>query len=330
NLALVADRSAPLQADRVDAGLDGQLVAASGSLTSDAPLGDDLFLAPGRYLQLRRTVEMYAWEEERSSTTRKKLGGGSETVTTYSYHKEWTSDPENSSSFHNRSGHDNPPLPYDSATFNASSATIGAYQVDPFALEFPEPDPVRLNAEILRGDAGVREADYLLSRRGALASPQVGDWRISYQAVPTDLAVTLFGKAEGDRIGPFVAKKDTVLYRAFTEDRAGAIKTMDSEYTTLLWILRVGGFVLMWVGLALVFSPLNAVLNILPPAGSLSSFVIGAVTFVVALPLSIVTIVIAYVAHNLVLLIISVAIVLGVAVFLLRRRQRARAVSGGW
>ena len=37
--------------------------------------------------------------EEISSETRKTLGGGEETVTTYSYEKKWTTDPVSSEGF---------------------------------------------------------------------------------------------------------------------------------------------------------------------------------------------------------------------------------------
>ena len=53
---------------------------------------------------------MYQWKEHESRETRKKLGGGTETVTTYEYKKEWASGRIDSSSFKKTDGHESPVL----------------------------------------------------------------------------------------------------------------------------------------------------------------------------------------------------------------------------
>jgi hypothetical protein len=46
---------------------DGALISLTGVVELEgAGLGDGLFLAPGNYLEVERTVEMYAWEEYKS------------------------------------------------------------------------------------------------------------------------------------------------------------------------------------------------------------------------------------------------------------------------
>ena len=61
----------------------GSFVSVTGTLTSEEPLGGDLFLAPGDYIALKRQSEMYAWEEDSKTTTDKNLGGSETKRRTY-------------------------------------------------------------------------------------------------------------------------------------------------------------------------------------------------------------------------------------------------------
>ncbi len=323
----IAQKSIVIAADQANPSANGKLVAATGTLSSDEQLGDGEYLKPGPFLTLNRNAEMYAWQENQKTTETKKLGGGTDKTTTYTYEKVWTSSPASSSGFRITEGHQNPSMSIKSDRSHVTAATLGAYQVDPASLEFPSAKSVALNDELV-GDADNWdiEGDFLVNRRGATSNPRVGDLRISYDAVPNDLQVTLFGKAEGDRLTGW-EEKDVTLYRAFTENREAAIATMHSEYKLLLWLVRLGGFLLMWIGLVLAISPLNAVLNIIPFLGDIGGFLVGVVMFVVALVLSAITIIIGIITHNLFLLLAILVGVIGLSIFLARRR-RGRQATG--
>src|SRR5262245_13566385 len=63
------------------------LVSVTGTIETDAAgLGDGEYLAPGAYLLLERTVEMYAWEKYQSG---KDSNGRPE----YDERKAWTRSP---------------------------------------------------------------------------------------------------------------------------------------------------------------------------------------------------------------------------------------------
>ncbi|HEX6290061.1 MAG TPA: TMEM43 family protein [Herpetosiphonaceae bacterium] len=326
NLATIARQSTPVTAASVDPAMEGKLIAATGKLATTEALGDASLLRAQRYLRLERSVEMYAWVEHTRSSTTKNVGGSSTTETTYSYEKEWTSDPERSSSFRYPGGHENPELEFESQSWTASSATIGAYSVNPRELELPEATAVALDEENTEASASwlVRN-NYLVSSASALTQPKIGDVRIRYAAVPNNTDVTLFGKASGAQIVPYEAK-GTSLYRAFTENREQAIETLDTEYHLWIWIVRAIGFMMMWIGLMLCFSPVNTVLNILPFLGSASSFLTGLIMFCIALPLSIVTIVASIIAHNIFLLIGLLLLLLG-GIVLWSRIRRPRLAA---
>jgi hypothetical protein len=327
NLATIADDSIPAVAASVDPAMDGKLVAATGKLATTEKLGDTSFLRPGSFLMLDRTVEMYAWVEHTSSTTTKNTGGSSTTEKTYRYEKQWTSSPERSSSFRHPSGHSNPSMPFENQSWTVNDATLGAYRVKPRELTLPDTTPVTLDAENTKLNGEWRmSSGYIVNDENALSSPDIGDIRVSYAAVPNNIDVTLFGKASGAEILPYEAK-GTSLYRAFTENREGAIETLDTEYHLWLWIMRLIGFLMMWIGLSMSFDPINTALDILPFLGSAGRFITGAIMFAIAFVLSSVTIIIAIIAHNIFLMIGLLVLLVGGIMLWNRVRKPAPAAA---
>jgi len=117
----------PVKCDSVDPANDGKPVYMNGEMKTEEILSDPIFPAVTiNALRLNRTVEMYQWEEEERSQTRKKLGGGEETVTTYSYKKVWSEEPIDSGRF-KEVGHDNPAMDLRSEEISAQVATLGAF-----------------------------------------------------------------------------------------------------------------------------------------------------------------------------------------------------------
>ncbi len=98
-----------VEADRVDPANNDKPVHITAQATSDETLTDTVFNVAAKGIKLARRVSMYQWREHQRSETKKKLGGGTETVTTYTYDKGWSGDPQNSSGskqfeFHVQSG----------------------------------------------------------------------------------------------------------------------------------------------------------------------------------------------------------------------------------
>lgn len=321
NLATVARESTPIEAGSVQSVAEGKLVAATGTLSSPETLGDTSFLKPGKYLALERKVEMYAWVEKESRTTKKNAGGSSTTETTYRYEQEWTSNPKSASSFKYSSGHENPKLPVEHEEWTVSAATLGAYTVQPKELLLPDAETLKLDDQVVTPTGTwKRDGDYLVNNSTALKSPKVGDVRISYAVVRADVPVTLFGKASGNQIVAYETD-NAHLYRAFVENREGAIELLNTEYTLSLWIIRLIGFMMMWIGLSICFGPVNAMLDILPFLGRAGRFLIGAAMLVVSLMLSIVTILLSIIAHNILLLLALLALIVGGGVLWSRLRK---------
>jgi len=83
------------------------------------------------------------------------------------------------------------------------------------------------------------------------------------------------------------------------------------EHNTAVWAVRLIGFLLMWGGLFLFLNPLNAILKVLPWLGTAGRWMTGIITFPVALVLTVITVIIAIVAHNVWLLIGVIAAIGG-------------------
>lgn len=83
----------------VDPSINGKLIHASAFADTKDILTDDIFGVRELAIKLSRTVEYYQWVEETKTEKRDKIGGGQETVTTYTYEAKWVGSPVNSSDF---------------------------------------------------------------------------------------------------------------------------------------------------------------------------------------------------------------------------------------
>jgi hypothetical protein len=111
-----------------DPSLNGKPVLVQGEVTPLDKVMDTQFDIVSDGLILRREAQMYQWKEVRHSQSHDKLGGGTETVTTYEYHKVWSSMPISSGSF-KRPGHENPPMSVENKTFT-TDAKLGDFFLD--------------------------------------------------------------------------------------------------------------------------------------------------------------------------------------------------------
>ena len=112
----------------VDPANEGKLVHVMGRATIDETLKDAMFGVSANAIKLRRTVQMYQWTEKSSSQKQKNLGGSETTETTYTYEPSWSEKPVDSASFKQRSGHENPPMPFLSAELAAGDVRLGAFR----------------------------------------------------------------------------------------------------------------------------------------------------------------------------------------------------------
>lgn len=288
-----------VDADVVDAANDGKLVHLTAEAVTEEVLVDEDFGIEANAIRLRRSIEMYQWKETSKSETRQKMGGGEETVTTYTYSKEWSTRLNNSADFHDPAGHANPSeFPYDSMTWDAEDVAVGAFYLSADLIEVLDDFtdlPVRAAPE---GFAWPEDAS--LDKGGIYlgadpAQPQIGDVRINYEVVEPG-PVSLVAAQEGDSFAAYRTQAGDSL-AMITTGRVPAQQMFEdalSENVLLTWLLRLGGFVLLWFGFSLLFAPLSVLADVVPLFGKLVGAATGLIAFLLALALALAVIAFAW------------------------------------
>jgi hypothetical protein len=287
-----------VNAATVDAGSNGKLVHVSGMLQPTMPAKDPDFGVTGDGLvRLSRSVEMYQWEEESSTKSQQSLGGSKTTEKTYTYKREWSAQPVNSSNFKVLGGHQNPPMQQRSATFDGSGVKIGAWQVDPSVLnKLTAFTPLPVQSPPPAGYQASGEGFYRGQDPG---QPAIGDVRVTFSSVPAQTVSVAATQASGvltafrDANGYTIALAEPGVVSApvlFHDEK--------KSEGTLTWILRAVGFVGMLIGFVCMTRPLTMLFAVVPFLESL----VGAGAFMVALtlaiPVTLLTIAVAWIVHR--------------------------------
>ncbi len=306
----------------VDAANEGKLVHVTGLADTETTLTDPVFGVSEKALKLKRTVEMYQWNEKSKSTTKKKLGGGTETTKEYSYSQEWSDKLISTADFKLPSGHENPPsMPYRSSEQVVDSASLDAFSLPPsLVAKINNAEALGINSETIlpeaiQDTAQVFDGGFYFGTNSA--SPRVGDVRVMFDVVRPS-HVSVIAKQTGNTFAPYVAKASGTieLLQVGVHTADDMIQAAQASNRMLTWIVRLVGFLLMMGGLNLVFKPLSVVADILPIAGTIIGAGTGLVAFLLAAAGSLVTIAIAWVVYRPLVGIILLIIAVGVVVML--------------
>ena len=106
------------------------------------------------------------------------------------------------------------------------------------------------------------------------------------------------------------------------EDAAAMFETARTNNAIMTWLIRIGGFILMFIGLGMVFKPLSVLADVLPILGDIVEIGTGIVAFAFALVCSLVTIAVAWIFYRPLLAVVLLAIAGGI-VFLVWKKRRA-------
>lgn len=333
-LVVNVDSAAP------DAANEGKLVHISGPVVPGGTVEDaDFGIVADGAVRLKRSVEMYQWVENKESKTEKQLGGGEETVTTYSYAKEWKDRPVDSSNFKQPDGHQNPEMPVTSQPFEVSDAKVGGFTIrggdiaplgkasqvrlgednlEAFATYFGDDRPVKLSqGDIYAGNNP--------------SSPRVGDMRISYER--GDLTEASFvGRQSGEGLDRYEASNGEEIFLAAAGKVPAAQMFKDAEELNaiLTWLLRAGGLLLLFIGFSLTFAILSVLADVIPILGSMVAFGTGLIALVLTLLVGPVVIAIGWFAYRplLALGIIAAGALIAGGIWYLRRGKVAAAAPG--
>lgn len=326
--ALAEGASAVLETDpaAVDPNKDGQLVHVAARATAADAVDDALIGVSADALALAREVEMYQWREKKETREEKRAGGSTERITTYSYDKTWDEDAIDSSRFDTPGGHENPgDWPFRSEEFHADGVQLGAYGLAPEIVGGFDGWNAMGVSQVGNLPDGFRIEDGKLLRGGSAGAPRVGDIRVSYRVVPEgDYSVV--AKQAAGTLSQFVTPggREVLLVESGIVPSKEMFARAEQRNSLLAWLLRGGGFVLIWVGLAMVLKPLSVVLDLVPLFGTLAEKAMGFLAGLIAFVLATSTVALAWLWYRPVLGIALFVSVIGAIVWLTRRAKASR------
>ena len=332
--------------NQVNAEMNGKMIHASGFADTQDVLTDGQFDISIVGIKLIRSTEYYQWVEHQHSETKDKVGGGQETVTTYTYSKEWVSSPVNSSSFEDpqyRGIDNNVLLNVEDKTWQAENVTFGAYQFPASLIEQmskTEPLNIELKPEVVQTYEAdfhrvynVTDAQTFLHPSGNVLyigvnpnNPTVGDVRVTYKKVlPGD--VSILAKVNGNTFEKFTAKNGYSLITL--EDGTVSMDEMfaneHASNKTMGWILRILGILLVFWGFKNIFNIITQLLKVLPFLGNIANLGVNLVAGVLAFAWSLIVIAIAWLWYRPVLGILLLAAAGALIWFLGKKSKEKKA-----
>lgn len=149
--------------------------------------------------------------------------------------------------------------------------------------------------------------------------PEVGDLRIAFQWVPCH-DVSIMAQQVGDTVCAFRAKNGELLYVSDGILTADAMIADAKKANSFFgWLLRLLGFVLLYGGMKQILGPIDTLASVLPFLGRVAGVGTGLIAALVAIPVGLVTVAIAWLVYR---PIIGITIlVLAVAAFVFLKRK---------
>jgi len=351
---------------KVDPEYEGQLIHAIAPTKTTDSISDPMFAVGAVCVKLKRNVEYYQWVQNEKSETRDKIGGGQETVTTYTYEKKWCDSPQNSSGFE-EAGHDNKVLIADikNESVTAENVTFGGYKLPDFLISQISGDqgldinipadqvselskraggsPVALNnaAAVQANDstaansAALAETDKIHQAGNTLyigrnsGAPEIGDMRITFTYVKAPKSASVIAKTQNDTFTKFVAKNGKTLsvLTVGTHSMEEMFNTENENNSMLTWVLRIVGILLAIGAFKSIFGILYMLFKVLPFLADIVEMGVGLVAGVLGIAWSLIIIAIAWLWYRPLIGGAILAIVIGLIAYGVMRGKKAKAAK---
>ncbi|MDL2216131.1 TMEM43 family protein [Desulfovibrio sp. OttesenSCG-928-M14] len=351
---------------KLDPSLNGKVVHASGFADTQDILIDPVFKISTRAIALSRNVEFYQWTEQARSETKEKLGGGKETITTYTYTKRWVSRPVDSSGFKDENALSRNAqgviMPLERFSAKAVNVSFGAYRLPPFfinsiggssplTMEMPETAKAALNRQIagVKAMAQHREAtqssrplsaegetleEYVHQHGNSIyigaspAVPQVGDVRVTFkETMPAQISI--IAKVNGDTFERFYASNGKAVSKLSmgTLSMANMFGSQHSGNSFSTWVFRFLGGSLVVMGVGMLLAPLAVIASFIPLLGSIIGAGASVVSFLMGFAWSLFIISIAWLRFRPLTGATMLFIAGGLAFYLYRKGRRKKLAA---
>ncbi|MCL2304994.1 MAG: TMEM43 family protein [Planctomycetaceae bacterium] len=322
---------------------NGQLVHAIGAAETQEELKDPFFGVTTVAIRLERAVEFFQWVEHKKTETRTRAGGGEEKKITYSYTQEWTRSPVESSQFglpgaseqHKNTVLGNLDKNLKEEKQQAENVTFGAYRLPEFLIDDirgSEPLAVELSAEVvadLSTKLGASDSSSMVHVNGntvylgsSPATPQIGDIRVTFKQV-LPATVSLIAKLCEDTFEPYVAAngRHVGMLSVGTHSLENMYSQAHSGNAIITWILRLVGFLAVFIGLTAITAPLAVLASVIPFLGNLVGVGTWFFSLLFAVTWSLLVIAVAWLFYRPIIGIILLVVAVGLVVLYSRSRS---------
>ena len=307
---------------KVDPEMEGRLVHMTGKADTKDVLSDDVFGVSATAIRLSRKVDMYQWVEHEKTTEKKNVGGSVTKTTTYTYSKEWSSSVVSSDSF-KEAGHDNPAaMEFEPEEKLAQTVSFGAFMLSDDqirriggeqAYAFPTSFVCKVDRVQTQGTTiyvpEIKTRENALNNRVVASQPRIGDMRVTFEVIyPHDISIV--AKQRGGGFVGYTAKngKKIDMLSNGIRDAAEMFAAARRNNAIMTWLVRLGGFLLMYFGLSMVLKPLSVLGDVLPILGDIIGLGAGFVAGIVAIVCTLVTIAVSWLFYRPVMAVVLLAV----------------------
>ncbi|XP_064605666.1 transmembrane protein 43-like [Liolophura sinensis] len=289
----------------------GKLIYLSGGLKTKEVLTDTLYDVSISAVKLKRQVEMYQWVEQEH---KREVNEGSHTKEdiTYSYSQEWRSDLVRSSSFDNTVGHHNPSeFAVQPKEYVASGVWVGAFELSKGLVEkINQYKDIEASSPSLQPGVQLYMGYYYHGNDPL--RPQVGDLKVKFSYAGLshsgDQEKT---SAEADMVSIIAKQKHNQLEQY--ETQAGDILELlyygevspkeifgkeHAHNTFITWAIRLGGWLLMFVGFGCVTRIIAVLVDWLPIVRELVAMGMHMMNLALSISLSLTVIAIGWIRYR--------------------------------
>src|SRR6267143_3167674 len=312
--------------DNIDPANDSKLIHVTGDTAAADRLEDPLFNISESAIRLRRDIQVFEWKEKKESKTRDKIGGGKETVTTYSYEKAWSPDLTKSSRFKSPEDHRNPEkLQVPKHEFVAKDATLGRFKLTPEIIgKIPGDEALAVtDGQLLNISSKIQSKLKVEGDQFYLgddpANPEIGDEKISFTVLRPG-TISVVAAQTKQTFAPYATQngREIELVEAGSVAAPQMFAHAQAANRLLTWILRGAGFAAMFFGGLLLLGPITAFAHVIPFLGSLVEIGFAIVAFLLSAIVSMLVIATAWIVYRPVLGGVLIVAAIGCIVLLKR------------
>jgi hypothetical protein len=288
------------------------------------------------FVAVTRKVEMYGYIETQSTTTTNSGNTQSSfnSEIRYTYSKAWLVNPGQTTTWRGRTS-DFPrdlPINYNTwivnlpqpRTSTSTGLSINNIPVDGTNLDLSASNDLSVTQDMIVNNSYtvvLNDLYFTNQERFDLSTPLIGDVRISFTVIEFDDQGLLLGNIDNNQFSAFTTDSGNIMYRFFNGESTieNVVSRLQTEYQLTIWIFRVVGFLMLFVGLLLSFKPISTLFNFIPIFGSVGSGLFTIMLFVVSLVLAITTIVISLIVQNILVVSLITLGIFGLFFVLVRR-----------